>query len=338
MTKRLIGLVMVVAMIVSLFSISVSAAGQHWITIDFEEDTVGAASASLPNEGSIPQGAEQYIEDEDGNKVFRFKNLSSTNAISTRNAGNVNTSEMMVMFDFKVNSSTDPAKKYLCIDLHAGSGTGTRYNLFIRENDVESGGAFSDGKWSKPFANTRGEWFTYLLHWKNVRTSKSAVDIYRKERGSDADFTYIGTSKPATNAGWGNATFRIYGNGIDCSLDNIVMWNGNVFEGGSFEMDGEVISGIEEVTDGELEAFATIISSDSAGSKATPIMVVFDSLGRMIGCEFGDESTVSVGSNSLSVSVDTGEFHSNLDGGAVEFYIWEDIELARPMVDAIVLD
>lgn len=332
MTKKLVGFMLTVAMLVSFALVDVSASGKVWLSTDFESD-----SPVMVNEGDDPSGVLRAIEEEDGNNVFRFKNFTTTNLVSKTTGKAVSASELFVKFDFKINSSTDE-NKYLYIDLHAGTKTGTRYSVILREKNVESGGGFSDGVYGKPFPNTRGEWYTYLIHWQKLGTSNAFGEIYRKERGSSADFTYIGTSKPATGVGWGNATFRIYGNGVDCSLDNIMMWSGTVYDGGSFSMDGEGISELNQITEGELEGSASIISDGSGVAKATPIMVFFDADGKMIGCKFGEESGMTVGKNEITLSADTAGYNGKLEGGAVEFYVWEDIELARPMFDATVLD
>ena len=332
MTKKLVGFMLTVATLASIALMNVSASGQIWLSTDFESD-----ETVMVNEGADPSGVVRMVEEEDGNNVFRFCNLTTTNLVSKASGKAVSASEVFVQFDFKMNSSTD-AKKYLYVDLHAGTKAGTRYSVILRESDVESGGGFSDGVWSKPFPNTKDVWFTYLIRWKNFGTSTACGEIYRKERGSSADFTYIGTSKPATGVGWGNATFRIYGNGVDCSLDNIMMWSGTVFSGGSFKMDGDAISKAEQITDGDLDATATVISNGSGASNATPIMVFFDASGRMIGCEFGDESGISLGKNEITLSTETTDYYEKLEDGTVEFYVWEDIELARPMLDATILD
>ncbi len=333
MTKKLVGLLLVTVILSSLLLVNASAAGQLWLSTDFESD-----ETVMVNEGADPSGVVRAVEEEEGNNVFRFCNLMTTNLVSKASGKAVSASgEVFVQFDFKMNGSID-AEKYLCVDLHAGNKPGTRYSIILRENEVESGGGFSDGVWSKPFPNTKDVWFTYLIRWKNFGTSTACGEIYRKERGSSADFTYIGTSKPATGAGWGNATFRIYGNGVDCSLDNIMMWSGTVFDGGSFEMDGDKISELGQITDGDLGATATVISDGSDASSATPIMVFFDANGRMVGCEFGEESEMTVGKNEITLSADTTEYNGKFNGGSVEFYVWEDIELARPMLDATILD
>jgi len=332
MTKKLVGFMLTVATLASIALMNVSASGQIWLSTDFESD-----ETVMVNEGADPSGVVRMVEEEDGNNVFRFCNLTTTNLVSKASGKAVSASEVFVQFDFKMNSSTD-AKKYLYVDLHAGTKAGTRYSVILRESDVESGGGFSDGVWSKPFPNTKDVWFTYLIRWKNFGTSTACGEIYRKERGSAEDFTYIGKSKPATGAGWGNSVIRIYGNGIDCSLDNIMMWSGTVFSGGIFKMDGEGIDELTQITEGSLEASASVISDGSGSAKATPIMVFFDDTGKMVGCEFGEESGISFGNNNITLSTDTAEYVDKLEDGTVEFYVWEDIELARPMLDATILD
>ena len=333
MKKNLVGFVLMLVMLTSFALVNVSAAGQIWLEVDFEDD-----ANVMVNEGSDPAGVSRAVEDEGGNKAFRFNNTSATTLVSKASGKSVSASEIFVQFDFKMNNSTDPASKYLYVDLHAGNKAGTRYSLVLRENNVESGGAFSDGQYAKPFPNTKGVWFTYLVCWKNFGTTNAYAEVYRKEKNSSADYTYIGKSKPATSAGWGNAAFRIYGNGVDCSVDNITMWSGTVFGGGSFSMEGEAVSELNQITDGALEGKATVVSNGSGALEATPIMVFFDAHGRMVGCEFGEHSGISVGRNDITLSTDTTEYNGKLEGGLVEFYVWEDIELARPMFDAIVLD
>lgn len=337
--KKIISMVLLMTMALSLLALNVSAAGTKWVSLDFEGDTAGEAPASFPAGQAIPSGVTKIVEEEaDGNKYFRINTLAATGALTNEKRGATpNVSEMYVMFDFQVFDSVD-AKKYLCVDMHAGTGTGTRYSLFLRKGEVESGGKFSDGSWGKTAPHGEGQWYTYLIKWKNVKTSSAYAEIYRKEKGTAEDFTYIGKSMPATSSGWGASIFHAYGSGIDCALDNIIIWNGTVSDSASFSMNGEAIEEIGQVTEGTLSAKAGIISDGTASGSFMPSLVVFDASGRMVDCKFEAEVNVGFGNNVLSATVDTSEYYGNLEGGKAEFYVWEDLLLGRPAMEPAILD
>lgn len=340
--KKIISMVLLMTMTLSLLALNVSAAGTKWVSLDFEGDTAGEAPASFPAGQAIPSGVTKIVEEEeDGNKYFRINTLAATGALTNEKRGATpNVSEMYVMFDFQAFDSVDAvdAKKYLCVDIHAGTGTGTRYSVFLRHNEVESGGAFSDGVWAKSAPHAAGKWYTYLIKWKNIKTSSAYAEIYRKEKDASGDFAYIGKSKPATGSGWGTSIVHAYGLGIDCALDNIIMWNGTVSDSASFSMNGEAIDEISQVTDGTLSAKAGIISDGTESGSFMPSLVVFDASGRMIDCKFEAEVNVGFGNNVLSATVDTLEYYGNLEGGKAEFYVWEDLLLGRPAMEPAILD
>ena len=339
MTKRFLSLLLAMTFVFALCVMDVSAAGTKWVALDFEGDAVGEAPASFPAGQAIPAGVTKIVEQEaDGNKYFRINTLAATGTLTNEKRGAIpNIPEMYVMFDFQVFGST-ASNKYLCVDIHAGTGTGTRYSLFLRHNEVESGGKFSDNVWSKSAPHADGKWYTYLIKWKNIKTSGAYAEIYRKERGTTGDFTYIGSSMPATGSGWGSSIFHAYGSGIDCALDNVIMWNGTVSDSTRFSMNGETIDEMSQVTEGTLTAKAGIISDGTAGGSVMPSLVVFDGMGRMVDCKFESEVNIDFGNNVLSASVDTSEYYGNLEGGKAEFYVWEDLLLGRPAMEPAILD
>lgn len=339
MKKRFVCLFLALAVVTSLFAVNVSAAGAEWISLDFENDTVGGMpesfSRDLPDDKNAPATSERSITEIDGNKVFKVNNMDSTtpiiNSISEKNIPTPG--EALIQFDLQVNDST--AKGNMCLDFLFGNKAYTRANFFIKGcSTIEPGNGFNGGGWSRPAPHVKGEWHRYLLHWTGIGTSSSAFAVYSKPlNDADAEYTYIATSKPHSSAGWAGNTirFRIYSSGMDFCVDNISIWNGNVDKGGYFEMDGEKIESIADVTAGTLKATKKITSGNVETEYVCPVMVVLDAKGRMLDCEFAPNSEINIGPNELTASVDTTEYADKLEGGYAGFYIWQDLITAHPL-------
>ena len=289
----------------------------------------------MPDDKNAPATSERSVTEIDGNKVFSVNNMDSTtsviNSISTSATGTPG--EMLIMFDIQVNDGTN--KGYMCFDFLVGNKQYTRVNFFIKGNDViEPGNGFNGGGWSRPAPHEKGEWHRYLLHWTGIGTSASAFAVYSKPlNDANVEFTYIATSKPHSSAGWAGNTVRcrVYSFGMDFCLDNLTIWNGSVEKGGYFEMDGEKIESIADVTAGTLKATTKITSGNVEAVSVCPVMVVLDAKGRMLDCEFAPDSEVNIGPNELTASVDTTGYADKLEGGYAGFYIWQDLITAHPL-------
>lgn len=344
--KKAISILLAMALVLSLFTVSTSAANQQWLSVDFENDTVGSAPVSLPVEGTTPSGASQTVELDNGNKVLRFNNLTSTNAVHSKNgASGTVPSELMFMFDFKINNFITGGQ--IILDFHAGSGSNARRSMVLRPGMVSGSDAtFTDNTWNKTnYTHTTGTWYTYMIRWSGIKTASNALDVYRKETNNSAsDFEHIGTLKPANSSGWGNITFRFYGSKIDCSLDNIRIWDGNFVETKSFKMDATPITGINQVTNGTLSATIKMTSSEivttaaggvtkEVGKSITPVLVVCDANGRMQDCKFLPDAKLKAGSNEITVSTNTAGYYNNLAGGYAGLYVWKDLISARSLVE-----
>lgn len=346
MKKKFVCLFLAMALMTSLLAVNVSAAGTEWISLDFENDTVGEMPESfprdLPDDQNAPATSTRTIVDDNGNKIFKIDNMASAtpiiNSISTSAAGTPD--EVLIMFDIKVNDGT--ANGYTCFDFLVGNKAYTRVNFFIKASGtIEPGNGFNSGGWSRPAPHKIGEWHRYLLHWTGIGTSASAFAVYSKPlNDANAEYTYVATSKPHSSAGWAGNTVRArnYSFGMDFCLDNFCIWNGNVEKGGYFEMDGEKIESIADVTSGTLKATAKITSGNMETDYVCPVMVVLDAKGRMLDCEFAPNSEINIGPNKLTAEVDTTEYVDRLEGGYAGFYIWQDLITAHPLYAPVELN
>lgn len=345
MKKKFVCLFLAMALMTSLLAVNVSAAGTEWISLDFENDTVGEMPESfprdLPDDKNAPATSVRCVEDMDGNKVFKLDNMESTTpVINSVQTSGATPSEMLIQFDILMNDGTD--KGYICFDLLVGNKAYTRANFFIKGSDViEPGNGFNGGGWSRPAPHTKGVWHRYLLHWTGIGTSSSAFAVYSKPlNDANAEFTYVATSKPHSSAGWASNTvrFRVYAFGMDYCLDNVCLWNGDVEKGGYFEMDGVKIDSMADVTSGTLKATTEITSGNTEPQSICPVMVVLDAKGRMLDCEFVSDAEINLGPNKVSASVDTTDYADKLEGGYAGFYIWQDLMTAHPLFAPVELN
>ncbi len=321
--KKILGIFAITTLFVVLFAINASAA--YLLQQDFTSDDTSIMSSLIS-----PDGENWVREIKDG--VLHLSNPENGAMSQTFLLNGPIEGETVLTFDLKMDN---PAG-YLITNIYRGGERG-RYAATI-----EPGGIYTNKM--NVATHEQGVWYTYLFHMK-----EETMDIYRKDRDSDEPFKQI-VEGIARTSNTSPAQLQPYcAKGMDASLDNIKVYTGTFAENPVFEVDGNVISSIEDVTSGTLTAKATVVVSHvtsentdegliaSEGAAIKPLLVVYNKNHRMIYSKLADEAMLGVGENLLEITVDTSSFADKLKNGYMGFYIWDDFGNLEPLMDAIEL-
>jgi len=342
--KKVLTMMLALAMITSLFAINASAEGRQHFYQDFENVsandnksgfTSGSANAELLMREIIE---DPYME---GNKVVKFVNrkagvnvinsyMSSTDAIS---------GECVFTFDYiQLSTNGNPMDvKYVMIELSKGGPSGNRPRIGLTMMN------YADGFRLTPQNDV---WYSFIAH---VNSDFSSLALYRKERDSDEPYAFVRNQNRGNLSGSTVGGLRVYGGQVDYMMDNIQLYQGSFGGDGFFTMDGEKITAIEDVTSGTLTATVTYTCGDfqttvtdgktviTEGETVVPFAVVYDASGKMIDCATLEGAAIRGGRQELSLDIDTSGFYDKLNGGYIGYYVWKDFETAEPLVDAIEL-
>lgn len=322
--KKIFGIFVITALVVTLLSVNVSAA--YLLQCDFSTDDDSMMSSLIS-----PDGEGWVREIKDG--VLHLKNPLTGAMSQSFLLDNAFDGETILQFDLKMDSTDG----YLIAQIYRGGERG-RFGATIEDDIV-----YASGK-SCAVTNEMGVWYTYIYHMK-----PDTMDVYRKERDSEEPFKQLlsGIEKTTNTS---PAQFQPYcAKGMEVSFDNIIVHTGTFAGNATFEVDGKEISSINGVTSGTLTAKATVVSSSimtentddgvfaSDGATVKPLLVAYNRLHKMVYSAVADDSTLCVGENQLEISVDTSSFADKLDGGYIGFYIWDDFGNLEPLMDAIEL-
>jgi len=322
--KKIFGIFAITAIFVALFSVSVSA--EYLLQQDFSGNDESVMTSLIS-----PDGEGWVREVKDG--VLHISNPLDGAMSQSLLLDNSFDGETILQFDLKM----DNPEGYLIIQIYRGGERG-RYGATFEAEGVRAP-VGSSGSAHEP-----GVWYTYIYHMK-----ADTMDIYRKERDSQEPFKQVLSGiERTTNTS--PAQLQPYcAKGMDASLDNIKVYTGTFAENPVFEVDGNVISSIEDVTSGTLTAKATVVVSHvtsentdegliaSEGAAIKPLLVVYNKNHRMIYSKLADEAMLGVGENLLEITVDTSSFADKLKNGYMGFYIWDDFGNLEPLMDAIEL-
>lgn len=321
--KKILGIFAITTLFVALFAINASAA--YLLQQDFTSDDTSIMSSLIS-----PDGENWVREIKDG--VLHLSNPENGAMSQTFLLDGPIEGETVLTFDLKMDN---PAG-YLITNIYRGGERG-RYAATI-----EPGGIYTNKM--NVATHEQGVWYTYLFHMK-----EETMDIYRKDRDSDEPFKQI-VEGIARTSNTSPAQFQPYcAKGMDVSLDNIKVHTGTFAENPVFEIAGNEISAINEVTSGTLTAKATVVTSTvtaedtsngvfaAEGKVIKPLIVVYNKNQKMVYSQIAEDSVLNVGENRLELSIDTSGFADKLEDGYIGFYIWDDFGNLEPLMDAIEL-
>ncbi len=322
--KKILGIFAITTLFVALFAVNASAA--YLLQQDFTSDDESIMTSLISPDG---EGWVREIKDGELHISNPLDGAMSQSLL----LDNSFDGETILQFDLKMDN---PAG-YLIIQIYRGGERG-RYGATFEAEGVRA----SVG--SSGTAHEPGVWYTYIYHMK-----AETMDIYRKERDSEEPFKQVLAGVERTTNTSPAQVQPYCAKGMDATLDNIKVYTGTFAESPIFEIDGNEISSIDDVTRGTLTAKATVVASSvtpentgdgviaSEGTVIKPLLVVYNKNHRMIYSKVADEAMLSVGENQLEISVDTSSFADKLNGGYMGFYIWDDFGNLEPLMDAIEL-
>ncbi len=320
--KRGIRIIISVLTLLCLSTSAVSAA--EYLYDDFSEGTKNMVTATL-------EGA-SYSEESDGDFHYvSFDNPTDGAFIHKLNASKKSLSGGEILkFDWRVDEKY-ANNAYAISEFHFGLVGETRYKFNI--NFYEAG-----------ITPEEDVWYTGLVV---INADHSDAKFYRKPKDSDEPFVFVKLTGRAEDrvedAGW-----RMYNRQSKVSMTNIQLWDDTFAKAGSFEMDGEPITELSEVTNGILTAKTTVTCGDVvevaseeepprtvlSTTKVMPLVVVYDENMRMISCTVDEEVEIEVGDNEISVQVDTNAFADRIGKGHIGLYLWDDFEGICPLANA----
>ncbi len=344
--KRIITMMLIAGMVLSLFVVNASAAGAQYFYQDFEnvsssDDKSGFSSGTTNSDLLMREVIDDpYLE---GNKALKCV-VRKSNAVldSHMNAAGVIDGECVFAFDYIQLSTTgdlsaNASLNYVMIELSKGGSSGNRPRIGLTMMN------YKDGFRLTPENDV---WYSFVAH---VNSDFSSLALYRKERDSDEPYTFVRNQARGNLTGQAIGDFRIYGGPVDYMIDNISLCQGGVGTNGRFEMDGEKITELSQVTSGTLTAMTDFFNGDiqtsvvdgqtiiTGDGEVFPFVVVYDASGKMIDCVTSDGITVGAGKQTISLDIDTSGFYDKLDGGYIGYYMWKDFITAEPLMDAVEL-
>lgn len=342
--KRIISFLVTALMLASLFTVNAYAAGVQYFYQDFENvssnDNKSGFTSGSANEELLMREIidDPYLE---GNKVVKFVNRKSgVNVINSyMNSTGVISGECIFTFDYiQLSTKGDPMDvKYVMIELSKGGPSGSRPRIGLTMMN------YADGFRLTPEDNV---WYSFIAH---VNSDFSSLALYRKERDSDEPFAFVRNQARGNMNGSNVGGFRVYNGQVDYMMDNIRLYQGSLGNDGYFEMNGEKITKLDEVTSGTLTATVSYICGDvrtatsddktviTDSAEVFPFAVVYDVSGKMIDCVALENAAISAGEQKLSLEIDTSGFYDKLDDGYIGYYVWKDFTTAEPLIDAIEL-
>lgn len=320
--KKFIGILLTAVMVVSLFTINVSAA--YLLQEDFSSSDESILSSLISPDGEawkreISEGVLHLYNPENGA-------MSQSMLLSQDFTG-----ETVLQFDLRMDSTTG----YLITNIYRGGAKG-RFSVTIEPAGLYSNRVVPNS------AHTPEVWYTYVFHMTD-----DSMAIFRKEKDSDEPFRLLVDSIARTDNA-SPAQFQPYcAKGMDVYLDNIMFYNGTFAEDAVFEMDGNKVESIRDITSGTLTAKAQIVTSmvtteetdDGVfavdGIQIKPLLVVYNKNNKMIYSKIVEDAALSMGKNDFEVEMDTSSFADKLDGGFIGFYLWDDFGNLEPLMDAV---
>lgn len=342
MAKRFIAAILAVMTVVSAMAITVSA--KEYYYEDFENVTPSYTNAkdhlyiSIPNladgtptanfevvdgmmhyeKSSYPQADQTAI----GNKVPETR-LNFDSSV----AGN---DEVFIEFDFMFSENAKMANGSEVIAYMYVHDKRFLVNISYQGIRHFSYAATSTALLSK------GVWYSGLMH---VKLSDGEVDVYQKERTAD-EYTYIQTI-PLENRTSNNYYLQLYGDyrkDQNLYVDNVKIYDGINSKGGFFEVDGNKIDSIDDVTAGTLTVNSEVLNGSISETAVFPVLTVFDANGRLIDCQVKTDFSLLPGTNDIAIDYDVSEYGDSVSGGYVGFYLWKDMTSVRPIVEAVELN
>ena len=228
--------------------------------------------------------------------------------------------ESVLMFDVMMPNVTTQNKSRISAMVYYG---GVRHNSYFSSNSMsgigESGTKYID------FTTIPGVWYTYMYR---LNEDRSMIEIFRKLRTEhDGDFVkmgefFTGDHNKAPSFMWvANATQQ-----VNMYFDNVKLYNGMNILSYSFNMNGEKITDLSQIAEGELEANVTLMTNKEI-SGTTKVFVAYDSRGKLLGCTVIEEQAedVVMGTNEITalMELDSKTAETLADGGYVGLYVWD---------------
>ncbi len=321
MLKKILTIIAAVTVFAALFTVSVSAA--EYLNQDFENG-VDVFLADTP-----PAGAARVEVTEDENAVVFFDNTTANNLVNRINSSVSGLSKGgVMMFDFKKGQRVDNG--YIYVELNGGTIDGAKPKCVLNISAL---------------SHDEGTWYSYVMVMSEGATEGT---VYRKRRDVDEPYGFVVNTSIATT-GEATAMWRMYCMKHSGYFDNIRIFDGVFAKDILFNMDGNEVSRIEDITAGTFRADMKIVCGDvtkatdnggtiyfAKGASATPVMVFFDKNMRMVNCTHS-VNELNVGDNAVSLEVDTTDFADKLDGGFAGLYVLDDMMNIRPLADAVEL-
>ena len=121
---------------------------------------------------------------------------------------------------------------------------------------------------------------------------------------------------------------------LNFKFDNIRMVSGSELTANNIVLNGEAVSAVEEVTEGEITATAEVTSAVKTEG-LRKIMVAYDKSGKMIDCATGTQN-LGIGTTAVegTLELDSSEAAAVADGGYVGLYLWDGM---LPFMNAVEL-
>jgi len=325
---------LVIAMVGLLFALSISASAKVYYDEDFSDPDVlsDKTKVTFTVDKNIPEGKESYVavvtEDMDvtGDGV-PDGTAGTLRARNTKNSGTdlelvfqfgsefqSNNGGGVLMFDFMLpntssyNTSTGASMIYF---------GGVRFNAYFRAGSFYSeGGTVITG-------HTAGQWYTYMFH---LSKDKSVITVYRKLQSEpDTAFKKLGTNVPGSHTRAPSMVWTASNKMMDMFFDNVKVYNDANILLEEFTVDGETITEIGQVAEGELMANIAVLSNKTQEG-LSKLFVAYDKSGKLLDCTVVEEETASIimGHNNLSavMNLDADTASAIADGGYVGLYVW----------------
>ncbi len=330
--KKIIALIAVVATMVSLFALPVSA--KNYFVDDFDNPPASGVltdlegwtfySPTMMGEVEFTDGALKITHPDGTGRPFPYKSYHAS-------------ASHVLMFDLMVDYSNAPAGKCrLSCQFRIGGGSDRTIYDTISESHLAS-----------------GVWYEFMV----IVTNNENVKIYKKEKAATDGVWTLVFNKPRNGSLGSDTTLHKIGfdmnpiTGCEIWFDNWMAydeyWFNNMnisFEDATVEEIADVVSGGTVSVDFELYDGSVSFNNDmtiATNTTAKTVMVALDKDMKMVSCSTvniplkGGLNTVSA-TLELSDDADAANYFGNLaDGGQINFYMWNNMQ---PLCDPIVID